>query len=128
MPSGTRRSIAAAAGAFASRFRNGSIHGTNLALTPWAPLLTHAHSPWSPLCVKRTNNRSEGLCRREKRGTVERDGYRGPHHREQNAHASRAVEPLERTHQISKRPRQDTNCLSRGERGIEPRQICFVGV
>src|SRR6516164_528704 len=68
-----------------------------------------------------------GLCGREKHGTMERDWYGGPHHSEQNAHASRSVEPLERAHKISKRPRQDTNCLPHGETRIEERQAGFVG-
>ena len=57
---------------------------------------------------------------------MERDRYLSPHHREQNAHASRGVESLERAHEIGKRSRQDTNCLPRSQTGIEARQIGFV--
>ena len=57
---------------------------------------------------------------------MERDRYRSPHHTEQNADASRGVEALERAHEIGERSGQDTNCLPRGEPGIEERQIVFV--
>src|SRR5437867_1804861 len=87
--------------------------------------------PWSP---PRHSKRpifsaawpAQLLCRREKRGTVERDRYLSPHHSEQNADASRGVESLKRAHEIGKRSRQDTNCLPSGQTGIEERQIGFV--
>src|SRR5262245_34959473 len=119
MPSGTRRSIAAAAGVFfPSRLRNGFIHGMTLALTPWARCSLTLIRPGHP-CARGASKIVLRLCRRQKRGTVERDGYRGSHHREQNAHASRSVEPLERTDEIGKRSGEDTNCLPRGKTGIE---------
>src|SRR5262245_37252113 len=120
MPSGTHRSIAARVAAFPSRLANGFIQGTNLALTPWARCSPTFIRP-DHACARSAFKAFLGLCGREKRGTVERDRYRGPHHHEQNAHASRGVESLERAHEIGKRSRQDPNCLPSGETGIEER-------
>src|SRR5947208_2312199 len=112
MPSGTQRSLVAGAGALPSRFRNGFSHGTNLAVASRARCPVTLMPPGPPaqgsvpkpllVPIFSAPVARELLCRREKRGTVERDRYLSPHHREQNSDASRGVESLERAHEIGK--------------------------
>ena len=56
---------------------------------------------------------------------MKRDGDRGPHQFEQNLYPSGRVQPLERPHEIGKRPGQDPNVLSSDEAVIEP---CHIGL
>ena len=56
---------------------------------------------------------------------MQRDGDRGPHHFEQNLYPSGRIQPLERAHEIGKRPGQDPNVLPFDEAGIKPRHIAI---
>ena len=50
---------------------------------------------------------------------MKRDRNRGSHHFEQNLYPSGRVQPLERPHEIGKRPGQDPNVLSFDEAVIQ---------
>ena len=72
---------------------------------------------------QRAIQRAAVLCRRRKRRTMKRDRDRGSHHFEQNLYPSGLVQPLERPHEIGKRPGQDPNVLSSDEAVIQARHI-----
>jgi hypothetical protein len=57
---------------------------------------------------------------------MKRDWYRRTHHLEQYAYASRVVKSLERAHEVSERPGQDSDRLPRPQTGLEERQIGFI--
>jgi hypothetical protein len=119
IPSGTRRSFAAATDAFSNRFRNGFAQDTNIGSRFLAPIFSCAHTRLPHLVGEHTWEPpfaaplQRGLCRRRKRGTVKGDRNRGRHHVKQDAHPSGIVEPLERAHKVGKRSRQDANFLTR---------------
>ena len=48
---------------------------------------------------------------------------RGSHHLEQNLYPSGLIQPLERAHEIGKRPAQDANVLPFDKAAIQARQV-----
>src|SRR5262249_41213777 len=120
-----------------NRPKNGFIQDANLVVPSWVRSSATLIRPRHHAAKKGTKTLSgpfnappwhaQLLCRRKKRGTVERDRYcRRPHNIEQNAATSCAVEPLERAHEIGERSGHDANCLPRRQSGVEQGQTGLV--